>query len=284
MIEQVKIINSAGEALMLHPSSDYSIGEMNGLGPVKATVASSDIGGTDGCIFNSARLGQRNIVIPIYPLGPNVGEKRIKLYRYLSPKAKVTFCTTFDSRSVQAEAYVEALDGGPEGSQQCLQASLLCMDPFFHGVDAENQAMVLEDDRFTFPFSIASDGMVFSEVDSAAVIVLRNHGDVAAGVEISLALSGAVANPKVINWRTGDSIGVNASFVAGDVLKFDTRHGKKQIHRIRDAVSTNLLNFLTAGSTWVQLPAGESVMELTADSGLTNIQATFRVTELFVGV
>ena len=69
MIRSFTVTNYRDESLtceLSDPSKEgFVVAGIDGLGPTKATVNVTDISSIDGGLFNSARIGSRNIVIYI---------------------------------------------------------------------------------------------------------------------------------------------------------------------------------------------------------------------------
>ena len=70
MIRSIKITNYRGESLdmvLTDPSSSgFIIQSIDGLGPVKATINTTQMSSaTDGALFNSAKRDKRNIVMKV---------------------------------------------------------------------------------------------------------------------------------------------------------------------------------------------------------------------------
>ena len=69
MIYSIVVTNYLGDRIKLELGkpdvSGFLIKSVTGLGPVKATVNTTEVVTNDGSMFNSARLSQRNIVFQI---------------------------------------------------------------------------------------------------------------------------------------------------------------------------------------------------------------------------
>lgn len=78
MIHSFAITNYLGDRIKLdlrEPEvSGFLIKSVTGLGPVKATVNTTEVVTNDGSMFNSARLSQRNIVFQIVFVDTVYGE------------------------------------------------------------------------------------------------------------------------------------------------------------------------------------------------------------------
>jgi hypothetical protein len=71
MLNKIEVTNSRGNVFTLFMEENdggYQIDEIEGLDPVKATLSSTSYAGTDGEIFQSAKLPARNIKISIRKL------------------------------------------------------------------------------------------------------------------------------------------------------------------------------------------------------------------------
>ena len=68
-------------------------------------------------------------------------------------------------------------------------------------------------------------------------------------------------------------------------MTIDTRPGKKSVTLLRSGVTTNIINYVMQGSTWLQLPAngGTFVYEVGTGSA-TNLSVTFKHVNLYEGV
>ena len=81
---------------------------ITGLGPVKAEIKCTSIATSDGSIFNSARLGERNIVLKLQFLpNPTIEETRLLTYKYFPIRKKVKLLIETDKRIAEIEGYVE---------------------------------------------------------------------------------------------------------------------------------------------------------------------------------
>lgn len=81
--------NQAGQSLQITQNGDYSLADISGLTPSKATINYTDIAGSDNSVFNSARMEVRNIVLTIVPEGA-IETNRIGLYDVFRIKQLIT--------------------------------------------------------------------------------------------------------------------------------------------------------------------------------------------------
>ena len=90
MIKKVIVTNYLGESIELElgapEKSGLFIRNIDGLGPGKASINTTDIASDDGSIFNSARSEQRNIVLTLGCLQVNGVTDSIETARQLTYK------------------------------------------------------------------------------------------------------------------------------------------------------------------------------------------------------
>ena len=105
MIHSFAITNYLGDRIKLdlrEPEvSGFLIKSVTGLGPVKATVNTTEVVTNDGSMFNSARLSQRNIVFQIVFVdtvyGETIEDVRQKSYKYFPAKKNVEIIIETDN-------------------------------------------------------------------------------------------------------------------------------------------------------------------------------------------
>lgn len=88
MIKTVTVTNYLGDKMVLdlfNPKrSGFAVKGITGLGPVKATVNTTEVPTDDGSLYNSARLNERNIVISLgFDWIPLIEDARERLWRII---------------------------------------------------------------------------------------------------------------------------------------------------------------------------------------------------------
>ena len=135
MIRGITIINHLGEELALSMTDPTSVAITNidGIGPVKADINSIDLATDDGAIFNSARLGTRNLVFTLlYLWSPTIEDARQMTYRYFPVKKPVTVMITTNNRKVKTTGYVESNETTMFSKTTGSQISIICPDPMLY--------------------------------------------------------------------------------------------------------------------------------------------------------
>lgn len=278
----MSIENEKGETLVLSNSEQYDVIDVQGLTSPAAAVTTSEIAGVDGAVFNSSRIGTRNIVITLN-IKPPIEENRIALYKYFRVKRYVKIHYINEHRDVYEEGYIETFENNLFGMTQQPQISVICPNPFWQ--DVVDTKAVFSDltALFEFPFSIAAAGVEFSRIDRLTSAYI-NVGEVPTGVVIHMHASGQVVNPTFYNNTTNEFIGLIATMQTGDLITIDTNVGHKSVTLTRSGTVTNLLSSRQSGSKWVQFEPGENLISYDADDGQSYLDVTVTAVRKFEGV
>lgn len=280
----LKIENTAGEIFELtHDSKDYYITSVQGLTPPPTIINTATAGTIDGTFFNSARLEQRNIVITVV-LNGDIEKNRQALYRIFPRKTKCTVYFANQNRDVKIEGYVEALESDLFSMREQVQISIICPRPYFQSLyDIYNElSKILA--LFEFPFSITTP-IPFSEYLDAPMCYLINEGDAACGSIIEVDVFNSVSGLKITNTTNQTHFELNYSLQANDRVIIDTNSGQMGVKLQRSGVFTNLLNYVTQGSTWLKILPGKNVFTFTLTTGDTeDVKIHFTTALLYGGV
>lgn len=265
MLPIIKAENERGEVLDLSASPRY-LAMLTGTGSPAATINRTKVGVADGTRYNSATVGERNLLLTIYILR-DVARARMNLYRFFATKSRVKIYYQAENLDVYAEGYVETAEINPWEQDQNMQVSIICPMPFWRDVAETYTDASSVDALFEFPFSIESEGMELSAIDQTASTIIENTGTVAAGVTFELVATVPSKNPRIYNLSTGGFIGLEMELQTGDRLLINTTNGSKSAVHIRDGVRSNCINTVMVGSTWLQMAIGPNEYSYTVDEG-----------------
>ena len=271
----LKAENNRGEVLTLTQNKNYVITLIEGITGLQGEVNTSKRIGRDGSQKNSARAGERNIVIHIKPQFP-VEENRQKLYKFFRSGRDVRLYFSNKNRSVYIDGTVET---SPDGSlfelSQTLQVSILCPNPYFYDVDTRIQMASRIESLFEFPFSIEVEGIPFSEIIKENMIVISNDGDVEFGFRLEITCSDEVVDPRIYKAETGEFFGISTTINEGDKIILNTISGERSVTLIRNGISTNIINSIMEGSKWFTMDAGDNIFAWECVSGTNNVEFVF---------
>ena len=248
-----------GQTLNLSNNPNYALIAVAGLTPPTAAINTSPLATKDGSVFNSSRLNNRNVVLPICPLG-NVENARLELYRFFKAKQAVTLAFRTASRNVTIDGWVENVPGELFSQLQKIQVSIVCPDPYFKDV---NETAV-------------------DFVSGAATI--DNASDEAVGFITEFTASGAVEGVTLTNGTNGQSFSVSVTMESGDKLILNTKRGEKSVTLVHNGTAASVINLMDVNSKWIALEVGSKALTFTCTSGAANLTARSTLQPIYEGV
>lgn len=262
----LKIQNTNGDLFELtHDNPHYYITSIQGLTPPPTIINTATAGTIDGTFFNSARLEQRNLVITIV-LNGDIEANRQKLYTIFPRKTKCTVFFKNKNRSVKIDGYVETLEADLFTQREQVHVSIICPRPYFEALNTLYNELSRTLALFQFPFSIVTP-IPFSEYMNQPVCRLMNTGDAACGTIIEVDVKATVSGLKIINTTSHEFFELNYTFENNDRVIINTGSGSMGVQLLREGTRTNLLNFVTQGSSWLKILPGLNVLTFTLESG-----------------
>lgn len=260
MLTKLEVRNPQGQLLslpLLDYSNGYTIENIDGLDPVKATLVYSDFAGQDLSTFQSARRDRRNIVLqvgfePNYAL-TNVLTLRRNLYKWFMPKTPLQLrFYEDDGLTVNISGRVESNDSprftkDPDGT-----FSIICEDSNFVDLTARTYS------GMTTAGTTTTDGVYNGSIETGFLFTLN----------VDRTISGfTLYNTPADN--TQRSLIFNTPMVAGDVLKISTIPGNKYAILTHGGVDSSVLYGVSPASNWLNLfPGTNKIRALVSGAGI----------------
>lgn len=255
MITKVETRNVLGELLTLtldDVTDGFIVEDIDGLGPVKASIASSSYAIRPGAKFQSSRREIRNILIKII-LEPDystdtVFSLRQKLYDYFMTESMVDL-KIFDSTGliVDVSGIVESCDPAIFTKDPRVDISIICHEPDL--VD---------------PTEVEISGDTTS---SATETLITYVGNIKTGFEFILNVDRTLSD-FTIYLRGPDnvvkSMDFSADLLAGDILTINTIAGSKGVTLVRSGTTSSPLYGIADESTWLELSKGSNYIRVYA--------------------
>lgn len=291
MIRTVKITNFRGETLTLDLANPWDSGlavtAIKGLGPNKATINTVEVATDDGATYNSARVSSRNIVFSIRFVGDDIESCRQKTYKYFSLKKPVDIEVITDNRHLRISGYTESNEPDIFSSTETTSISIVCPYPFFYSMNETNTVVFYgEEPAFEFPFENEGEepelefGVVFGVTEAN----VSYEGDYEVGVVITIHATGPAKNVSIYKLDTTESIQINTELETGDDIIISTVARDKYIRRVRNGVTTNILNCMGKKASWFLLQGGDNAFAYTAEEGIRNLQFSVKNDILYEGI
>lgn len=310
MIESVTVTNYLGEKITLMlarpENSGFVITNMEGLGPVSASINTTKVATNDGSMYNSASLDERNITMSLIFLDDGtrtIEDIRHESYKYFPIKRKVHLSIKTDNRTLETEGFVESNEPVIFSSQEYTSISIICPDPFFYSPRYNDTNFSNEFPAFEFPFGTVENltDFEFDTMYETTEATIVYEGDHEVGVSMFVNFLGYSEAVSIVNKNTeeimtidpsrlGKVLGDDLRFRQGDVIAINTKKRNKSVTLTRDGVTYNILNCLAKGTKWFTLAKGENVFYFTAaldgeyDKGTDNVRLHIKNKIIYDGV
>lgn len=250
--------------------------DCDGIYSVKNTVATSENTMTDGATYQGSTTQMRNIVLTLRDLPKaNHQENRTLLYNLFKPKAAGTFLYLeeegAEGRSI--EYYVESVDVDAVNRARKATVSLLCPDPFFVAPSDVTVTMAGWESYFEWPHEFPPKGEEFeARVEEKLKTIDNTSAADNIGMTITIQAAGALTNPSIYHVEQGEQITVGTSgkpleLVAGDEVIITTGTNDKHVYLIHEGIKTEINEYLSENSEFIQLGHGKNTIGYSAEVG-----------------
>lgn len=295
MITEVSSLNKGGESLNLDLfdpwSSGIAVKEITGLGPVKTELSLERYALIDGAFLKGARVGTRNVVLTLIPVGEDIQTERRKIYHYFPVGETVTFGVVTDQVAVKSSMIVESVEPNIFSERQEIGVSLIAIDPYWRSNSPSITGLVGFNDvtpLFQFPFKSADNPkeLIFGDMSNSSGKDINYLGDADTGVVITFSFNGNVSNLTVINQTYDEAMIINKvkDFYHGEQLVIDTRPAKKSVKHIAGGKESFITGVLDIKSQWIKLHPGNNTIGLQFVGNPKDMDISIEYETLYRGV
>lgn len=301
MIKTITVTNHLSESVVIDlrspEQSGFFIRGIDGLGPPKAVINTTESLGLDGSVYNSARASQRNIVLNMgFVDFPTIEDARQRSYQFFPIKRRVDILVETDNRIASTYGYVESNEPDIFSRMETAVISILCPSAYLTAPEVVIVEFSNVINNFEFPFSnesLTENLIVFSDLVSETEKVIHYEGDAPTGITMHIHFLGLVTNLSIFNEETRESLTIDNDIIvsitgediqAGDEIVIVTVRGQKSVTLWRDGVATNVLNAIVGDSPWFSLEKGDNTFLYDADFGVSNVQFTVEYHNVYEGI
>jgi len=304
MINSLTVTNHLGESIKLElrfpEKSGFLVQGIDGLGPAKANINTTEMSTTDGALYNSSRVNSRNILFKlIFMHKPTIEDSRQLCYKYFPIKKRIHILIETDNRICETYGHVESNEPDIFSNQEGTQISVICPDPYFYsaGPDANTTSVFYAiTPTFQFPFgnaSLTENLITFATIINQPIQTIVYEGDADVGILITIHAMGTATNVTIYNTETRESMKFDTDrltamtgspIISGDDIIISTIKGNKYVTLLRDGVYINALNCLDKGTNWFQLSKGDNIFAYTAETGYLNLGFRIDNKKVYEGV
>ncbi|QAY17142.1 minor tail protein [Streptomyces phage Madamato] len=267
MLTRVEVRNNQGDLFKLvleDPSSGFIVADIDGLGPVKATLVSSSFAGMDGEQYQSSRRDARNLKFKLEldpdPATDTVWSLRDKLYDFFMPKSQITLqFFREDGLVVEIPGVVETCEPDHFAQEPTMDISIMCFKPDFYELASRTIDTLLTTDTTATYFDYegtAETGVIFELTVDRAVDELTVYHRIPSGE---------------IQTLTYD----NAPLIAGDILTISTVSGDKRATLNRGGTISSVLYGISPQSKWIELQRGSNGIRMYATGAAIPVTMTY---------
>lgn len=252
--------------------SPFLLVEAEGIYEASNNVTISENTMTDGGAYQGSVAKVRNIVLTVKDAENHVYNRNLldALFKAGSPG---TLIFREDTNERKATYYVESINSTGEYGVRTYTVSLLCPDPFFYAMADRYVLLAAWVENFEFPheFKVAGEEFGYRSTQKSQNITNENAAD-GIGMTITITASGAVENPSIIRVESNESITIGSQgnpfeMIAGDVLTITTSDNDKHVYLTSGGVTTEVNQYLTEDSVFIQLMRGNNNIGYRADVG-----------------
>lgn len=270
--------------------SPFLLAKVDGLYTVENNLKITKNAMSDGGTFQGSTAKVRNIVLTIMDEPNHVWrqDSRDLLYRLFSKDSvgRLTYQENNDRRYIDYR--VESIKMSA-WKKRTYTVSLLCEDPLFYAEEPVVQDMAnwLAAFEFTHEFDSAGEELGYRSAVRNVEIVNNTNAE-GIGLTITIKCMGAVTNPKIVKIETDEHIAVgtdaNPLYLRyGDVLTITTADNKKHVRLLRDGTETEINQYISEDTDFIQLTRGTNTIGYEAASGEANMEISLAYTPTYEG-
>ena len=226
----------------------------------------------DGAQYQGSTAKYRNIVLTLKDDG-NFPENRNMLNQLFKDNEEGLLEISENGKNLRViEYYVESISSTGTFGKRYHTISLICPDPFFYDPNDTSVYMASWISDFEFEFE-EIDGFEFGHQSAEKIQnIVNDYAENNIGMTIRISCSGAVVNPTITRVEsdthiTVGSIAKSLETEVGDVIIITTGTGNKHVYLTREGVTTEINEYLTEDSEFIQLMRGNNNIGYSADSG-----------------
>lgn len=282
-------LKSNNKSIEIAKDTSYKLVNIEGIERSELELNLVDNAHYDGSFLVSKRTRNRPISITADYKGLNKEIERKKLISFFNPKNKGVLIVNYAETEKAIEYEIEDFNCKLTNVHDDLSftVDLICPNPYWSDITKNKVEIALWKGMFHFPLTIPkSKGIIMGLKQPSLIVNVFNKGDVETGMIIEFRAKGTLSNPSLFNVNTRESIKVNKSMVAGEVVKVNTNYGEKRIENILNGVTTNILNLIDLGSgdTFLQLDVGDNLLRYDADTNPSNLEINIYFSPKYLGV
>lgn len=246
---------------------------------------------TDGSTYQGSVTSMRNIILTLRdkPDADHMMNRNL-LYNVFKPKSPGTFVYTEGDTQRSIEYYVESVYVSGQERSRRATVSLLCPDPFFVAPYDITVQMAGWNALWEWPHEFVDGGEEFGSRIKERIKEIENLSAADnIGLTIEIDAAGPVTNPSISQVEQAESIKVGTlakplNMVSSDKVIITTGTNNKHVYLVSGGLQTEINEYLSEDSEFLQLMHGTNTFGYAADSGEENMIVTISFRYKYLGV
>ena len=263
----------------------YLLESCDGIYTTESTVTTAANTMMDGATYQGSIIKMRNIVLTLRdnPTADHSANRDL-LYTLFRPKSAGIFRYVEGDKIREISYYPEKIVEDGEKRSRKITVSLICPDPLFSGPGDISIVLAGWSPKFIFPHQFPAAGEVFGTRVEELLKTIVNYGVADnIGMTITITAAGSVQNPSIKHVEQNESITVGTTanplnMVYKDQVVITTGTNDKHVYLVHDGAKTEINDYLTEDSEFIQLMSGKNTIGYSAASGqqYMTVEITFR--------
>ncbi|MBQ9007803.1 MAG: phage tail family protein [Clostridia bacterium] len=279
------------EIVLTDAFSPYLLEACDGIYEFKANVSMSANTMTDGSTYQGSVTSMRNIVLSLRDKpGADHMQNRAFLYNVFKPKSQGVF--TYEENDVQRTInyYVESVIADGQMRSRRATVSLLCPDPFFQDISDITVQMAGWTALWEWQHEFVDGGEEFGSRIQERIKEIDNESAAdGIGLTIEIDASGPITNPSISHVEQGETITIGTAgnpleLENGDRVIITTGTNNKHVYLVSGGVKTEINEYLSEDSEFLQLMHGINTFGYAADAGDEHMTVTISFRYKYLGV
>lgn len=282
MIEDIILRNTiTGKSIGINKDAGPFFTESIIIDPVESRQQSYSYPGQDGKTVESVYFESREVTITGWAITDDVssvGDYKGILNKFVNPKQPL---------EIHYKGYV--LEFNPDSSVKyatsfkdnndtvCkFQISGTAYNPLWVSESPISTPYSVIDHKLTFPFHMIQDEFVLGELQFSPQAVIRYNGQ-ATGCVLSIQSLGEVVSPRVTHVESNTFFEIDKTLHQNESILIDTSIGKRKVIGTLLGVEQNYIQYMSVGSSWIELNEGDNTFVFTAQSGASLVSISVAV-------
>lgn len=292
MVESIILTNEALDASLLISQSvrDYVLKSVD-WGVVESSRTTYKFIDEVGNLVTNVTLESRSVSIVGWVVADTQADmtRRKKfLNKFVNPLHKIVL--EYEGYVVEGIADTSIKYGVEESENNEVMCKfmidLFCPDPMFRNEIPSNVVMAGWLPQFRFPLIISEDeGIAMGLRTPSTIVAIENDGDTDCGFVVVFQATGTVTNPYIVLIDTQETIKLDTTMEASEVIEVSTIPNKKTVVKIKGDITVNAFNeYNFQVSTLFKFRVGTNSVRYGADDNSENLIVNVRYSPEYLEV